>query len=346
MKINHSKPYFTADDRESLLSVLKGNFVTNGPISKKLGETAASYMEKSYAVATQSGTDALASAFAVMNLPEGSEVVVPAYICSAPLDALFLCGLKPVPVDIDKNTLALSIDSVNLMSDVSAVLAAHLFGIPAPFYRLKCKKVVEDCAQTLGTEIDGYRVGSMGAYAVCSLYGTKLLTSGHGGIVAVNTRDLYDNLINLFQHDKQEEWQPHFHFQMSDLNASLGISQFAKLDFMIKRRRSIAGRFLEALGEVNYSENCIYSRFLVISDNNIEVALKEFTDAGIEAKRPVYKPLFHYLNRDPSDYPSAQWAHDNIISVPLYPAMSEEEIVYITNFLEKHKDELCCWPSA
>jgi len=346
MKINHSKPYFTADDTKSLLSVLKGHFVTNGPTSVKLGETAASYLDKRYGIATQSGTDALAVAFAVMDLPKGSEVAVPAYICSAPLDALHLCGLKPVPVDIEKNNLAISIEKVNSMKNILAVLAAHMFGIPAPFYNIECEKVLEDCAQTLGTEIDGYRVGSMGTFAVCSLYGTKLLTSGHGGIVAVNDNKLHKAILNLIQHDKQEVWQPHFHFQMSDLNAALGLSQFAQLDLMIKKRADIAGRFLEALGEGDYSINSIYSRFLVVGDNNIDSTLKQFNDSGIEAKRPVYKPLFHYLNRDPEEYPNAQWAYENIISVPLYPAMSEEEIMYIEKYLENHKNELRCWPPA
>jgi dTDP-4-amino-4,6-dideoxygalactose transaminase len=346
MKINHSKPYFTVDDEKSLLRVLKHQFVTNGPMSKKLGERAASYLQKNYGVPTQSGTDALTAAFSVMNLQEGAAIALPAYICSAPLDALELAKMKPVPVDIDKNTLAISVESVNERTDISTVLAAHLFGIPAPFYRLECENVLEDCAQTLGIEIDGYRVGSMGNFAVCSFYGTKLLTTGHGGLVAVNDDKLYRSIMELIQHDNQDTWSPHLHFQMSDLNAALGLSQFEQLGGMINKRREIAGRFLDALGEGDHIANSVYSRFLVVSNDDINIAIQRFNDAGIEAKRPVYKPLFHYLNYSPDEFPNAQWAYDNIISVPIYPAMTEEEILYIEQYLESNKNDLHCWPPA
>ena len=347
MRINHSKPYFTAEDRNALLRVLERAFVTAGEAGRELGVTAAACLGKMYGISTQSGTDALTAAFLAMELPEGAQVGVPAYICSAPLDALALCRLKPVPVDIDLDNFAISVEAVNCRNDLSAVLAAHLFGYPAPFYNIESENIVEDCAQTLGVELNGIRVGSMGKFAVCSFYGTKMLTTGHGGLVAMDNKALYDKIMQLILHDKQNIWQPHFHFQMSDLNAALGLSQFKQLDSMIKKRRSIAKRFYEALGEKNIDvSSSVYSRFILFSDKSSGVVLKEFNDAGIEAKKPVYRPLFHYLGCSSEEFPNAQWVHDHIISVPLYPAMSEEEIECIEQYLEKHKNELCCRPSA
>ncbi len=347
MRINHSKPYFTIDDAKSLLTIIESNFVTAGFKAQELGEVASHYLGKRYGIPTQSGTDALCAAFISMELPENAEVAVPAYICTAPLDALAICRLKPVPVDIDMNTFSISIDAVNAKKGISAVLAAHLFGIPAPLYRIESENLVEDCAQTLGVEIDGYRVGSMGEFAVCSFYGTKLLTTGHGGLLAVDDKKIYDSVGRLLNHDKQDEWQPHFHFMMSDLNASLGLSQFSHLDSMIAKRRELAERFTIALnGEGGSFTNSAYSRFIVFSETDIEDALREFNDVGIEAKRPVYKPLFQALNRDPEEFPNAQWAHDHIISVPIYPAMSEDEIKFIEQYLENHKNELRCRPPA
>ena len=347
MKINHSKPYFTIDDVKSLLTVIETSFVTTGPKTEQLGEVAAGYLGKKYGIPTQSGSDALCAAFSVMNLPEGAEVALPAYICTAPLDALATCRLKPVPVDIDMDNFAISVDAVNRKKGISAVLAAHLFGIPAPLYRIKSKNLVEDCAQTLSTEIDGHLVGSMGKFAVCSFYGTKLLTTGHGGLLAVDDKSVYDSIEKLLNHDKQDNWQPHFHFNMSDLNASLGLSQFAQLGSMIEKRREIAKRFIVALGgEGGIFPNSVYSRFIVFADADIEDSIRGFNDAGIEAKRPVYKPLFQCIDCDPEEFPNAQWAHDHIISVPIYPAMSEDEINIIEKYLENHKNELRCRPPA
>ena len=347
MRINHSKPYFTSENIDALLEVLERRFVTAGEMNRELGSVAAAYLGKAYGIPTQSGTDALTAAFLAMELPEGASVGVPAYICSAPLDALALCRLKPVPIDIDLDNFAISVEAVNSRNDLSAVLAAHLFGRPAPFYNIECENTVEDCAQTLGLELNGVRVGSMAKFAVCSFYGTKMLTTGHGGLVALDDKMLYEKIIKLITHDKQETWQPHFHFQMSDLNAALGLSQFKQLDLMIEKRRAVVKRFYAALGEKNIDLSySVYSRFILFSDKNIEVTLKEFNDAGIEAKRPVYRPLFQYLGYSPAEFPNAQWAHDHIISVPVYPAMEEEEIEFVEQYLEKHKNELCCRPSA
>ena len=346
MKINHSKPYFDDREKDALLSVLDSAYVTSGPLAEKLGKTTSNFTGRKFGIPTQSGTDALTATLHALNLPEKTKVAVPAYICSAPLDALHLCGLIPYPIDIDIETLSISVEAVNQTENISAVIAAHLFGIPAPLYKISHKNIIEDCAQTLGTEIDGIKTGSMGIASVCSFYGTKLLTSGHGGAVLTDDRDLYENIKKLIIHDKQEEWTPHLHFMMSDLNAALALAQFAKLDEMLKKRIEIASRFQKALGVSTNKTGNVYSRFLVISDRNIETSIKMFNEAGIEAKRPVYKPLFHYLGRDPAEFPNAQWAHDNIISVPIYPAMTENEIEYLETFLEKNKNDLRCWPPA
>jgi dTDP-4-amino-4,6-dideoxygalactose transaminase len=187
----------------------------------------------------------------------------------------------------------------------------------------------------------------MGKLAVCSFYGTKLLTAGHGGAVSADDECLYRKLRSLMIHDKQGEWQPHFHFMMSDFNASLALAQFAKLEWMIKRRREIACRFMNALGEQGREpDGNVYSRFIVEADGGADRLIAEFSKAGIEAKRPVFLPLYRYLGYKDTDFPNAAWAHEYIVSVPLYPALTESEIEYIESFLEKHKDEMRCWPSA
>ena len=273
-------------------------------------------------------------------------MALPAYICSAPLDALAMSGCEPVPVDIDRDSLAISIQQTNDKKDVGAVLAAHLFGIPAPLYQLEHFNVIEDCAQTLDISIDGHKVGSMGRFAVCSFYATKLLTTGHGGVIAVDDQALYEKLNSLFLHDKQEEWSPHSHFMMSDLNAALGISQIEKFDKMLMIRRKIASRFLKALGNEQGLISSIYSRFIVVTEKGADQMISAFNSAGIEAKKPVYKPLFQYLNMDKKQFPNAQWAHEHIISVPIYPSMTELEIDVIETFLEANRYELRSWPPA
>ena len=186
----------------------------------------------------------------------------------------------------------------------------------------------------------------MGKFAVCSFYATKLLTTGHGGLLAVDNKLLGKKIRTLFTHDKQGTWEPHLHFLMSDFNAALGLSQLKKLGKMIKERTRIAKRFLVAMGDKQGLANSVYSRFLVVTTSDADKIINQFNMAGIEAKKPVFKPLFQYLKLDRKKFPNALWAHQHLISVPLYPGMTESEIEIIETFLEKHSHELRSWPPA
>ncbi|MFZ2657130.1 MAG: DegT/DnrJ/EryC1/StrS family aminotransferase [Victivallales bacterium] len=346
MKIHHSQPFFDEVDETSLIQVLRSRYISSGKRAAFLGKCVAGILEKRWALPVQSGTDALSAALRIMDLKGNSKVAVPAYVCSAPLDAIAISGLSPVPVDIDRSTLAMDPDLVNQQADVSAVIGAHLFGIPAPFHKIENRNLIEDCAQTLGAKTEGRTVGSIGRIAICSFYATKLLTTGHGGALAGNDMKLFERAVDLFDHDKREEWEPHLHFRMSDLNAALGISQLGKLGNFIAERRRIAARYSLALGQGKTADG-IFSRFLVVSEKRDAAELAGlFERSGIEAKRPVYKPVFMYLGEPAGKFPNASWAHRKIVSVPLYPGMKESQIGKIEKFLEKHKHDLRCWPPA
>lgn len=347
IKIPHSKPYFDRHDKDALLQALHDEFITNGEKAVELGKLTADMLEKNWGIPTQSGTDALTASLYLLNLKPREKVLVPAYICTAPLDALAFFKLRPEPVDIDKKTLAVCVDSVNEKKNIETVIAAHLFGIPAPFHKIEKLNLIEDCAQTLGIKAGGKNVGAFGRLSICSFYATKLLATGHGGLLAGNELELFEKARSLFTHDKREEWFPHLHFLMSDLNAALGISQIKKLHSFITERRNIAKRYMRALTGSAKLTDSIYSRFLVIAeDAGADKMIKRFHIDGIEAQRPVYKPLYKYLNLDDKKFPNAKWAHDCVVSVPIYPGMPESDVKKIEQFLELNKNDLRCWPPA
>jgi dTDP-4-amino-4,6-dideoxygalactose transaminase len=343
-KINHSKPLLGEAEAESLRESLSTAFIANGPLAAELGRVGASFLGMDFGMAVQSGTDALTLALEGLGVSRGAKIALPAYVCSAPLDALAVLGLEPVPVDVDRGTLAISPELIP--KGVDAVVGAHLFGIPASLSGISGVPLVEDCAQTLGTGSDGCRVGSMGVVSVCSFYATKLLTSGHGGLVATSDAEFFGRMKELTVCDNMDVWTPRRHFRMSDLNAALALAQFERLESMLERRRKLAARFLSAMRQGEPTPGCVYSRFLVVSEGSAVSALSDFAAAGIEAKRPVYKPLFEYLDRAGNDFPNAAWAWDNLISVPLYPALTEDEVERIESFLEARSDELRRWPPA
>jgi dTDP-4-amino-4,6-dideoxygalactose transaminase len=188
----------------------------------------------------------------------------------------------------------------------------------------------------------------VGRLAICSFYATKLMTTGHGGLLAGDETELRDRAMSLFTHDKRDEWEPRLHFLMSDLNASLGLSQLAKLRYFIKERRRIARRYLAALTGSDRLSPGIYSRFIVAAADDAprEKVEAGFRKAGIDAKRPVHSPLYRYLSLKDRDFPNAAWAHERILSVPLYPGMPEEAVQRIERFLERSRDVIGRWPST
>jgi len=348
MKIVHSKPCIDYMDVEKIGNVLRSGFLSTGPQCGKFGTACSRILGKNWGIPTQSGTDAITAALRLLKLGKNAKIAVPAYICSAVLDAVRIEGITPVPLDIEKDTLSISPALVNEFAGASAVIGAHLFGIPAPLNRIRNKNLIEDCAQTLGIKNrDGIIVGAMGKFSICSFYATKLLTTGHGGLLAGDSVKIQRTAMRLFTHDKQDKWEPHLHFLMSDFNATLGLSQVAKLGNFIARRKIIAARFVAALGGKKIPLS-IFSRFLVVPEKEglTDKIIEELSNKGIEAKKPVFKPLYKYMGLKDKDFPNSCWAHRNIISIPIYPAMEETEVQIIEETLQEKKNVLRCWPSA
>ncbi len=343
--IAHSKPFFDATDERALLDVLRRRYVTHGPVAEELGRRGAEMLGKKWGIAVQSGTDALTACLKLLGVGRGSRVVIPSYICSAPLDALSLLGAEPVVVDVTPQTLSIDPAKVNDVSAPDAVLAAHLFGIPGSFDAIECRNLIEDCAQSIGLTFQGRKTGARGRLSFCSFYGTKLAAAGHGGVLAGNEPDLEEAAHDLFTHDGRGVWTPHFHFYMSDLAASLALSQLEKLDRLIDERRDLALLWSEALGAGDIPPDCAYSRFLVETED-AERLIARFRQAEIEAKRPVYSPVHRVLQLPAADFPVAEWAHQHIVSVPLYPGMSDREVQRVTSFLKEHAHEMRRRPSG
>jgi dTDP-4-amino-4,6-dideoxygalactose transaminase len=325
--------------------MLADGYATSGPRAKRLGAAMAARLGRRWGIAVQSGTDALTAALALLDLPRGTKIGVPAYSCTAPIDAVVALGLVPEPIDIARETICLSPAAAKARPDIGAIIAAHLFGIPAPLADIRHPALIEDCAQTLPTT--GVDVGRHGRFTICSFYATKLLATGHGGLIAGDSPEDFERAMDLFLHDQRDTWHPHLHFLMSDLNAALGLSQLARLDEFIAARRRLAARFSCALGISGNLPPGVFSRFLVeAKPARLAAMLANFADAGIEAKRPVHLPIYRALGRSATEFPEAARTDATLISVPLYPAMTESETVRIETFLEKHRHDLRRRPSA
>jgi len=333
--IPHSRPWITNSDIDAVTSVLKSGQISQGPKVSAFESQLASTIGRKFAVATSSGTSALHLSLLALDAREGDEIIIPSFVCTAVLNAVNYTGATPRIVDIDPLTYNISVLSVEkaITKQTKAVIVPHMFGFPARIEKLVELgiPVIEDCAQSIGANVQGRPIGSFGLLSVFSFYGTKVLTSGEGGMVISDSADLISKVADLRDYDNRNEYVLRYNYKMTDLQAALGLSQLSRLDDFIKKRQKIASRYIEEFKDTPMSlpykpDKCehIYFRFVVKMKKPVLDMLKKLHAKRIFCQCPIFTPLHVSLNL--SGCPNTNEAWETTFSVPLYPSLTEEEI--------------------
>jgi len=328
--IAHSYPTLPEGDAwREVTDLLAPGWAAGGPCLAAFEAEAAARLGCPHGVAANSGTSALHLALRAVGVGAAAEVLVPAYCCAALLNAVALCGATPVLVDTEA-------DGVNLCPEdaarrrtprTAAVVVAHMFGSTAPLepFLALGVPVIEDCAQSLGAVAEGGPTGSRGAVAVGSFYATKVITTGQGGLAATRDPALASRLRDALQYDNREAWAPTGNYGLGELPAALGLWQLARLTGFLQRRAAIADYYDEALGSPPRPPGAIAYRYTVRVPDADRV-LPALRAAGVDARRPVYRPLHHYLG---GDYPGAEAAHREVVSLPIYPTLTDDQVHHV-----------------
>lgn len=347
--IPHSKPSIEPADEQAVLDVLRSGQISQGPAVARFERQMAEFLGLQGGVAVNSGTMALELALRALHIGEHDEVIVPSYVCSAPWQAITRVGARPVLADIDPETLNIDPASARraLTTKTRAILIPHLFGLPADLDALQQLDVplIEDCAHTLGATVGGRPVGAVGTLTVCSFYATKLLCAGEGGMVLSDDSTLLDRIRQFREYDERPVLTlGSSNLKMSDLHAALGCAQLRRLSEFIARRCWIAEAYRQALTNTPAGERLIspsippgrthvYFRYVVRLKADApgvdtvdltDKLLTRFHAAGLQARRPVFRPLHQYLGH--KGFPASEEAYRTALSVPIYPSMTEKEL--------------------
>jgi len=296
----------------------------------------AALVEQRYGVATSSGTAALHLSLLALGVGEGEEVILPAYTCAAVLNAVHQARATPVLCDVDEETGNLSPGEVRgrVGPRTRAVIVVHSFGHPADLSSMDEARppVIEDCSQALGARWRGRPVGGYGLVSVLSFYATKVITTGVGGMACTSDPRLAERMRSLRECDKHDHYEVRYNCQMSDLQASLGLSQLARLPEALRRRRALAAEYSSTLSELDVrlppsSPDCepVFYRY-VVRVPDVDWAISAFGSRAVECKRPVYRPLHHYLPGASGHLPNTDRVYSEALSLPLYPALSRQEV--------------------
>lgn len=346
--IPHSRPTLpTAEEWAEVTGRLAPGWAADGPCVRAFQSAVAPWLGAEAGTAVNSGSTALQLALLAAGVTPGSQVAVPAYCCAALLNAISGAGARPLLVDSVPGGYHLSVDDLarRWTSDVSAIVAVHMFGDPVELEPLNQfgVPVIEDCAQSLGATHRNRFTGAEGALAIGSFYATKVLTTGHGGVVTSTDSRLLAAVTNLTEYDNRDDWQPRFSVGMSEVQAALGLWQLERLPRFLARRRAIAAYYMERVaGNLGITPanrwptgaEPIYYRF-TLRAHEADTAFRLLRERGVDAKRPVYQPLHHYLG---GDYPQAQLAHEQIVSLPIYPTLTDAEAEAVMDAVESLRD--------
>jgi perosamine synthetase len=340
--VPHSKPLIEREEIKAVTEVLSSGQIAQGKKVEEFEAKVADFIGSEFAIAVSSGTTALHLALLGLGIRKGDDVILPSYVCASPYLAILYSGATPRIADISPLDYNICVETAKkeITSKTRAIIVPHMFGMPAEIQEL-CNlgvPVIEDCAQSFGAEYGGKRVGRFGKVSIFSFYATKMITTGEGGMILTDNRDIYHKILALRDYDKRSLNFLRFNYKMTDLQAALGITQLKRLDAFIRRRREIASFYTEQFSRFNIKlpesfsrRKSVFYRYVIELKQKSKVQ-GELKQKGVICENPVWKPL-HKSLAAAARFPSSDYAYNHALSIPIYPALSQNRIEYVVRTL-------------
>lgn len=332
--IPHNKPSFSEEEISATSRVIKSNWVAQGQESELFENEICDYFEipKGHAVVVSSGSAALYLALWSLEAKH-KNVAFPSYSCTSLRNAIFFSGASPLYLDCNNSGPNFDYEFLN-NNRCDILIAVSMFGIPSILPQNRNFLLIEDIAQSFGAKLDGVKIGLRGEFGVCSFSATKMFTSGgQGGAIVSRNRDLINKIKDFRNFDLRQDSLPRFNFQMSDLNASVGRCQLAKVDNFIKKRQIIYDIYsnfkLPLLDTIDNSDPVRYRA--VLNYHNPLGLINHLGKNGIKSIVPITESE---LLCDSQYVPNALKLTRSTVSLPIYPDLSTEDahkIAYITS---------------
>lgn len=351
---------------DEVVDSLRSGWVTTGPKVKRFESLFAAYVGTKHAIAVNSCTAALHTALAALDIGPGDEVIVPTLTFCATANVVVHLGATPVIVDV---TAAMQIcpDAVRraITPRTKAIVPVHYGGQACDLDQIldianeNRLPVVEDAAHAIGSEYRGRKIGIHGRAVAFSFYATKNMTTGEGGMIATDDDELAARMRVLSLHGmSRDAWkrytetgswyydvvEPGYKNNMTDLQASLGIHQLARLDGFIRRRQQIASAYHRAFASLREmilprelsDRNHVYHLYAVrLRKHTLRIDRAQFIRLLHEARIgagvhfiPLHRhPAYAQFGYgDPARFPVAESIYEGLLSLPAYPGMTDDDV--------------------
>lgn len=345
-----ASPIIGEEEIAAVNQVLESGVLAQGPKVAELEEKFADYCGTKYAVAVNSGTAALHAALYAAGVGPGDEVITVPFSFIATINPIIMLGATPVLVDIDSKTFNMdtTLLSKAITSKTKAILPVHLYGQPAnmdeinELARKHNLKIIEDACQAIGAEYRGKKAGSLGDMGCFSLYATKNIMSGEGGVITTNDGRLVEKMKQFRQHGMSGPYQYEgigFNYRMTDLQAAIAVEQLKKVDDLNQKRVQNAKAVTKGISGLSgisvpfeaEDRTHVYHQYTIKvakdRDNFVQRLREKQVGAGVYYPLSLHQiPHIAKYGYKLGDFKYSEGAAGSVVSLPIHPKLTEEDI--------------------
>jgi len=359
-----AKPSIGKEEIAAVAKVLESGMIAQGPKVREFEEKFAAFCGSRYGVAVNSGTAALHCALHSLGIRENDHVITTPFTFIASANVILMQRAKPLFVDIDEDTFNINPENLEgpSMKKAKALLAVDLYGQMCDYEAIQDKLhkqcvLIEDAAQAVNASYKGKKAGSIGSASTFSFYATKNITCGEGGMLTTNSQECAETAKLYRQHGRSKMSQYDYadlgyNYRTTDIMAAILLEQLKKLDGITKKRIENAHYLSSHLKKIKgikvpvVKKECVhvYHQYTIRITNECKKSrdeiMKMLAAQGISANVYYPHPLHywkHYQNFGfkKGDFPIAEKACTEVLSLPVHPHLTEENLMHIINTLEQ-----------
>ena len=370
--IPYGTQWIDDDDINEVVKVLRSDWITTGPKIKEFEDALCSYIGCRHCVAVNSGTSALDIAVQALELPKDSEVITTPFTFVATSNAIIYNGLKPVFADICSDTFNIDPEDIRrkITKDTKAIIYVDYAGQPCDIKAIReiadefDLYLIEDACHAIGAEYEDRKIGNFADLTIFSFHPVKHITTGEGGAVIINKKELYEKVLLLRNHgiDKNamDRYGPNAswaydmkclgrNYRITDFQAALGISQLKKLDKFITRRQDISQIYNEAfesipeitIPSVKSNIRHVWHLYTILLNTKIDrndfFSLMRKINIGVNLHYiPIYKFTYYQKHFTVKDkFTVTEDTFKRIITLPMFPMMTDEDVLNVIDSTRK-----------
>lgn len=361
--VSIAQPIIDREEIDAVNAVLTSGVLAQGPKVAELEEAFAAYCGTKYAVAVNSGTAAIHAALFAAGVRPGDEVITTPFSFIATINPILFLGAKPVLVDIDPATFNMDVSKIEaaITPKTKVIMPVHLYGQPVDFDALQAiadkynVKIVEDACQSIGARYGDKMAGGLGDMGCFSLYATKNIMCGEGGVITTNDEAYATALKQFRQHGMSGPYQYEgigYNYRMTDLLAAIAVEQLKKTDGFTTARQKNADLLNEGLQGIQGlvlptiadGRTHAYHQYTVRLTKDLKVSRQVLIDglrergiiAGVYYPKPLHAvPHIAAYGYGSGDFPQAEKAAEEVLSLPVHPRVSEEDVQSIVTAIKE-----------